>query len=85
QPVVYEFPAVRTPTLLMIGQEDRTTLGRGSVTPEVLATLGQYPELGKKAAAAIPDAKLVEMENVGHIPHLEAPEQFHRQLLLFLK
>lgn len=85
QPVVYEFPTVRTPTLLVIGQEDRTTLGRGSVTPEVLATLGQYPELGKKAAAAIPDAKLVEMENVGHIPHLEAPEQFHRELLLFLK
>ncbi len=85
QPVLYEFPYVNVPTLVVIGQEDRTTLGRGRVTREVLATLGQYPELGKKAAAAIPNATLVEMKNVGHIPHLEVPQRFHRELLAFLK
>ncbi|HDS01806.1 MAG TPA: alpha/beta hydrolase [candidate division Zixibacteria bacterium] len=85
QPVVYELPRLEMPTLLVIGQEDRTTLGRGTVEPEVLATLGQYPELGKKAAAMIPDSKLVELENVGHIPHFEATERFHDEIIEFLK
>jgi len=84
QPVVYEFPHVEVPTMLIIGQEDRTTLGRGVVSDEVLATLGQYPELGKKTAEAIPDAKLVELENIGHIPHFEATERFHQELLDFI-
>lgn len=84
QPVVHEFHLVQPPALLVIGQEDRTTLGRGSVSEEVLATLGQYPELGKKTASAIPNAELVELENVGHIPHFEAPDQWHDALLEFL-
>ena len=85
QPVVYEFPFVEVPTLLIIGQEDRTTLGRGAVSDSVLATLGQYPELGKKTAEAIPEATLVELENVGHIPHLAATEKFHAALGEWLK
>src|SRR5690606_33455053 len=36
QPVRHEFGLIQAPTLLVIGQEDRTTLGRGAVTPEVL-------------------------------------------------
>lgn len=84
QPVVYEFPLVKVPALVVIGQEDRTTLGRGQVSDEVLATLGQYPELGKKTAEAIPDARLVELKNVGHIPHFEATERFHEEVLAFL-
>ena len=85
QPVVHEFPHVKVPTLLVIGQEDRTTLGRGDVDPEVLQTLGQYPELGKKTAEAIPNSKLVELENVGHIPHLSAQEDFHQALLDYIE
>ncbi len=85
QPVRHEFGLIEPPTLLVIGLEDRTTLGRGSVPEEVLKTLGQYPELGKAAAKDIPHCKLVELENVGHIPHLEAPEKFHAVLLDFLK
>jgi pimeloyl-ACP methyl ester carboxylesterase len=85
QPVVYEFPQLEMPTLLVIGQEDRTTLGRGTVEPEVLATLGQYPELGKIVAAMIPDSKLVELENVGHIPHFEATGRFHKEVMQFLE
>jgi len=71
--------------LLVIGQADRTTLGRGSLPPEVLATLGRFPELGKQAALAIPGAKLVELDGVGHIPHLEAADRFHPALLMFLR
>jgi pimeloyl-ACP methyl ester carboxylesterase len=85
QPVMYEFPELETPTLLVIGQRDRTTLGQSELPQEVLSTLGQYPQLGKKTAAALQDAKLVELENVGHIPHLEATQSFHAHLLQFLK
>lgn len=84
QPVVQDLPRLAVPTLLVIGQADRTTLGRGALKPEVLATLGRYPELGRRAQAAIPGAKLVETPGVGHIPHLEAPAPFHAALLDFL-
>src|SRR5918999_1296259 len=85
QPVRHEFGLIKAPTLLVIGQEDRTTIGRGFVSEEVLGTLGQYPQLGRAAAEDIPNARLVELERVGHIPHLEAPERFHQALLDFLK
>jgi len=84
QPVVYEFPLIETPTLLVIGQEDRTALGKGRVSEEVRATLGQYPELGRKAAESIPNARLVALDGVGHTPHLAAPDRFHEPLLDFL-
>ncbi|MBD3403184.1 alpha/beta fold hydrolase [candidate division GN15 bacterium] len=84
QPVCHEFHLLQMPTLLVIGQEDRTTLGRGQVSDEVLATLGQYPELGKKTAEAIPNATLVEFDGVGHIPHFEVTEKFHETIIDFL-
>ncbi|MBL29083.1 MAG: alpha/beta hydrolase [Rhodospirillaceae bacterium] len=85
QPVVHEFPDVAVPTLLVIGQEDRTRPGANRVPPEVRETMGDYPVLGKKAAEAIPGSRLVELENVGHIPHLEVPERLHEILLGFLE
>jgi len=85
QPVVQDLPRLRLPTLLVIGQSDRTFVGRGSVPNEVAATLGRYPELGRRTAAAIPGSKLVEIPACGHIPHLEAPARFHETLLDFLR
>lgn len=70
---------------LVIGQADRTVVGRPYASPEVAKTLGNTPELGKKAARAIPGAKLAEFEDIGHIPHLEAPEKFNSTLLEFLR
>lgn len=84
QPVVYEFPKIQAPTLLLIGQLDRTALGKGLVSKEVAATMGLYPELGRKTAEAIPDAELVELDGVGHAPHLEAFDRFRDALLDFL-
>ena len=84
QPVRHEFGLIEPPTLLVIGQEDRTALGKNLVSEAVAKTLGQYPQLGLAAAQDIPDSQLVELENVGHIPHLEAPEKFHNALLDFL-
>jgi pimeloyl-ACP methyl ester carboxylesterase len=85
QPVRHEFGLIRTPTLLIIGQEDRTVVGGNLAPEEVRKTLGQYPELGKAAARDIPGSKLVELKNVGHIPHLEVPDAFNNELLAFVK
>ena len=85
QPVVYEFPKIQVPTLLIIGQEDRTIVGKGLIKDKkVLSEMGQYPKLGRKAAKAIPKSKLEELKGIGHIPHLQAPEKFHELLLKFL-
>ncbi|TGE24691.1 alpha/beta hydrolase [Hymenobacter aquaticus] len=86
QPVSYEFGRVLVPTLLIIGQADRTVVGKGLVKdPKVLASLGQYPALGRRTAAQIKGAKLVALDNVGHIPHLEAFARFREALLAFIK
>ncbi|MES2417878.1 MAG: alpha/beta hydrolase [Bacteroidota bacterium] len=76
QPVVYEFINLRVPTVLFIGTADKTIVGKGLLTPDQQVLYGQYRTLGKKTAAKIYGAKLVEFEGVGHIPHLENPTEF---------
>jgi pimeloyl-ACP methyl ester carboxylesterase len=84
QPVVYEFDEVEQPTLLIIGARDRTALGKGAVSDEVRATLGQYQDLGDKAAEAFPNATLVEYDDVGHIPQYEVFDKYIEDLGGFL-
>lgn len=84
QPVCYEWSNLRMPTLLLIGQLDRTAIGKNLVTEEVRKTLGNYPELGRRLAGAIPQSQLIELANTGHIPHIESYSQFLQPLLHFL-
>ncbi|MDR6233024.1 alpha/beta fold hydrolase [Pseudomonas oryzihabitans] len=81
QPVVYEFDQLHMPTLLLIGQRDTTAIGKDAAPPEVKARLGHYPELGRAAAKRIPHATLVEFDDLGHAPQMQAPERFHQALL----
>lgn len=85
QPVVYEFENIHCPTLLIIGTRDRTALGKPLVSDSVRQTMGLYEELGKKAQKMIPNARLVEIEGIGHLPHIEAFGKFISPLLTFLK
>lgn len=85
QPVVCEFENLKMPTLLIIGQEDRTIVGKGRVPKEIVNRYGQYPQLGKSIKSRIPNARLVELEGVGHIPHIQSLEQFATSLLDFLE
>jgi pimeloyl-ACP methyl ester carboxylesterase len=85
QPVLYEFGDLKVPTLLVIGQRDRTAIGKGWAAPEVRARLGNYPVLGRSAARAIPGAKRVELPGVGHMPQVEDFERYIGALKDFLR
>jgi pimeloyl-ACP methyl ester carboxylesterase len=84
QPVVYEFERLKAPTLLVIGQRDRTAIGKERVAKEVAARMGDYPALGKAAARRIPGARLVEINEAGHIPQVETFAKYVRALLDFI-
>lgn len=81
QPVVYEFPELKVPTTLMVGQTDRTAPGANRASPEIAKTLGDYPALGKAVAKAIPGATLIEFPKLGHAPQIQAPDEFDAALL----
>ena len=84
QPVVYEFKNISQPTLIIIGQADRTIVGKNGLSKEAVAKHGQYPQLGKWLQSQVKGATLVPMENVGHIPHIQVPEDFKKAVLSFL-
>ena len=85
QPVVHDLPRLTVPTGLIIGTRDKTALGKPFAKPEVAATMGDYTQLGKRARDAIPGAKLIEIEGVGHIPQVEAPDRYRDALLSLLE
>jgi pimeloyl-ACP methyl ester carboxylesterase len=81
QPVLYRFGDIKVPTLLMIGQKDTTAIAKDMAPPELRPKLGNYPELGKAAAKAIPGAKLIEFAELGHAPQMSDPEGFDKALI----
>ena len=85
QPVVYEFEKIEVPVLLIIGTRDRTALGKSLVSNEVRKTMGLYDQLGEQTHQKIPDSRLVELDNIGHLPHIESFDRFMQPLLDFLK
>ena len=85
QPVVYEFKNIKCPTLLIIGTRDRTAIGKEKASKELQPLMGLYNELGKKTQKAIPNSTLVELDNIGHLPHIEDFGRFIKPLLVFLE
>ena len=61
--------ALRIPTLVVAGTDDR-------LTP---------PSHAETLAGAIPGARLLYIPGAGHLPYLEAPEEFERGVLPFLE
>ncbi|RPD48100.1 alpha/beta fold hydrolase [Paracnuella aquatica] len=84
QPVVYEFKNIGVPTLIIIGQEDRTVVGKGLLEKAVAAQHGNYPQLGRWLQGQIKGSELAELRGVGHIPHIQSPEDFKKAVLQFI-
>jgi pimeloyl-ACP methyl ester carboxylesterase len=68
-PVVYDWAKIKVKTLVIGGEMDGA----------------DFPQLAKHVADTIPGAELVILPNLGHVPHLEAPELFYPPLLKFLQ
>lgn len=81
QPVIYEFPQLTVPTVLMIGTADTTAIGSDIAPPAIKARIGNYAVLGKQAVKLIPRGTLIEFAGLGHAPQMEQPAQFHAALL----
>jgi pimeloyl-ACP methyl ester carboxylesterase len=68
-PVVYDWAKIKMKTLVIGGEKDGA----------------DFPRLAKHIADTIPGAELVILPNLGHVPHLEAPDLFYPPLLKFLQ
>ena len=66
--IVHDWPQMATRALVIGGAEDGPN----------------FPEIAGNVANALQNAELVLIPNVGHNPHLEAPEIFNRELIRFL-
>ncbi|MFL5738657.1 MAG: alpha/beta fold hydrolase [Flavisolibacter sp.] len=85
QPVVYEFSHIHQQTLIIIGQADRTIVGKNLLSKEEVEKHGQYPQLGKEFHRQLKNSVLVPFQGVGHIPHIQEPKRFEETVLSFLK
>jgi pimeloyl-ACP methyl ester carboxylesterase len=81
QPVLYEFPNIKVPTLLLIGEKDTTAIGRDMASEPIKYTMGNYRALSLKAVKTIPGAQLVLFPDLGHAPHVQNPDRFHTALV----
>jgi len=68
-PVVYDWEHIKSPALVLGGEMDGA----------------DFPDRAKHIAATIPGAKLVLIPKVGHVPHVQVPDVFNRELLRFLQ
>lgn len=85
QPIVDDFEKITVPTLLIIGTRDRTAIGKANAPKDLQPLMGLYENLGKETHKEIKNSKLAELENVGHLPHIEVFERFIQPLLEFVK
>lgn len=76
QPVAAELPRLTVPTVLLIGQRDRTAFRAGSAPPERRAAVRTVPQAAEQAVARIPGARLVRLDPLGHAPQVEDPDGF---------
>jgi pimeloyl-ACP methyl ester carboxylesterase len=83
QPVCYEFKNIKVPTVLFIGQNDRTAPGKAGASEEIRKTMGNYPMLGRQTKKLIPGSKLVELPGLGHVPFIENFEVFWKEFKVF--
>ena len=67
-PVVHDWEHIKAKTLVLGGEKD-----------------GQnFPALAKHIADTIPGAELVIIPKAGHVPHIQMPEVFNKELMRFL-
>lgn len=85
QPVLYEFKNLAMPVLLIVGEKDRTILGKELISKQQQRLHGNFPLLAGKAASQMKDAKVTIVPGAGHISHIQKSDLFNKDVLEFLK
>lgn len=70
-PVVHEWQYIATKALVIGGEEDRL--------------VSDYPTLARNVAETLQNAELVLFPEVGHAPAFDNPDEFHAELIRFLR
>ncbi len=81
QPVASEFARITTPTVLMVGTQDRNVFGRSWAPPEVANQLPDNAALGDRAASRMHHGRFVPLTGLGHVPQVEDPARFQVALI----
>ena len=68
-PVVYDWAHIKAKALVIGGEKDGP----------------DFPRLAKHIADTIPGGQRFIVPGAGHVPHMETPDIFNRELLKFLK
>jgi pimeloyl-ACP methyl ester carboxylesterase len=84
EPVRDLYRTLQPPVLLFAGESDRSAPLAQYATPEQRARMPDIPTAAKAAAAEVPRCRLITLPGVGHVPHLEAADDFRQALLGFL-
>lgn len=81
QPVAHRFDQIQVPTTLILGLRDRTALDKDLAPPAVAQELGRYDRLGEEVKSQIPNARLIPLDDLGHLPQVEDFPRFEKALL----
>jgi len=84
EPIRHEYHLLKMPVLLVIGQSDRSVFFRRYASPDAIKPLGNWPVLGREALKDLPDGKLIEIAEAGHVSHIEKLDEFDAALTAFL-
>lgn len=76
QPVYYEYKSINAPTVLIIGDRDRTAIGKAWASEDIKRKMGNYPVISKEVSKMIPHSKLIMLKGLGHMPFIEDFEAF---------
>ncbi len=79
-PVVRKFHTLAVPTTLILGERDRTALDKDLAPKEVQDKLGRYDLLGSEIVQRLRKGRLIPLEGLGHLPHIEDFPRFEKAL-----
>lgn len=81
EPIVDDFKFIKNPAVLILGTRDRTGPGKGFMKKGESYKLGQYQNLGKRVVKNFKNAKLIELDGLGHMPQFEDFDRYQKALL----
>lgn len=84
EPIRKLFGALKPPTLLLTGAQDKATPFLAYASAEAKKRIPPLAQAARDVVQAHPAIRHVEFPGVGHVPHLEAPKDFERETLAFL-